>query len=130
MAATASWSPRALGYRDNPLSGVNVLDVRPFNSEQVTSFVQRWYVANEIKAQQRDDPGVRKDARTGARDLLDRLHGAPALSDLAVNPLLLTMIATVHRYRSSLPGRRVELYAEICEVSLGKRQQSRGIRLT
>jgi predicted NACHT family NTPase len=57
------------------------------------------------------------------------LHGSPALSDLAVNPLLLTMIATVHRYRSSLPGRRVELYAEICEVSLGKRQQSKGIEL-
>jgi predicted NACHT family NTPase len=39
------------------------------------------------------------------------------------------MIATVHRYRSSLPGRRVELYAEICEVFLGKRQQSRGLAL-
>jgi hypothetical protein len=37
------------------------------------------------------------------------------------------MIATVHRYRSSLPGRRVELYAEISEVFLGKRQQARGL---
>jgi hypothetical protein len=39
------------------------------------------------------------------------------------------MIATVHRYRSSLPGRRVELYAEICEVFLGKRQQAKGLSL-
>jgi predicted NACHT family NTPase len=37
------------------------------------------------------------------------------------------MIATVHRYRSSLPGRRVELYAEICEVFLGQRQEARGL---
>ena len=105
-----------------------MLDVRPFDSEQVTSFVQRWYVANEIKAQQRDDPGVRQEpgpARATPRSPSRRA----GISDLAVNPLLLTMIATVHRYRSSLPGRRVELYAEICEVSLGKRQQSKGIQL-
>jgi predicted NACHT family NTPase len=64
---------------------------------------------------------------SGAVDLLERLHSSSELSDLAVNPLLLTMIATVHRYRSSLPGRRVELYAEICEVFLGKRQEARGL---
>ena len=29
-------------------------------------------------------------------------------ADLAINPLLLTMIANVHRYSSSLPERRVE----------------------
>jgi hypothetical protein len=37
------------------------------------------------------------------------------------------MIATVHRYRSELPGRRVELYREICEVFLGKRQDVRDV---
>jgi len=37
------------------------------------------------------------------------------------------MIATVHRYRSSLPGRRVELYAEMCEVLLSKRQEVKGM---
>ena len=78
---------------------------------------------------QRDDPGVRMTAQEGGDDLLQRLRKTPALSDLAVNPLLLTMIATVHRYRSSLLGRRVELYAEICEVFLGKRQQARGMEL-
>jgi predicted NACHT family NTPase len=68
-------------------------------------------------------------ARQQADDLLRRIVRTPALLALAVNPLLLTMITTVHRYRSSLPGRRVELYAEICEVFLGKRQQSRGIEI-
>ena len=46
-----------------------------------------------------------------------------------MNPLLLTLIATVHRYRSQLPGRRVELYAEICDVFLGKRQQAKDLEL-
>lgn len=121
---------RPFGYRDNPLAGVTVLEVRPFTAAQVERFVHRWYLANEIMAKAGvDDPGVRREAERGARDLIGRLWGTPALSDLAVNPLLLTMIATVHRYRSSLPGRRVELYKEICEVFLGKRQQAKGLHL-
>src|SRR5262249_45252635 len=60
-------------------------------------------------------------------DLLSRLYRAPALLAFAVNPLLLTMIATVHRYRGSLPGSRVALYSEICEVFLGKRRKAIGL---
>jgi predicted NACHT family NTPase len=120
---------RPHGYRTNPLTGVHVLEVRGFSAEQVDRFVNNWYLSNETKAQGRLDEGVKRDARIGARELLGRLASAPALNDLTVNPLLLTMIATVHRYRSSLPGRRVELYAEIAEVYLGKRQQSKGLPL-
>lgn len=120
---------RPHGYRDNPLSGVSVLEVCPFNSKQIEKFIQNWYLANEVMSAQKEDEGVRITAATGAADLLSRVRNTPALSALAVNPLLLTMIATVHRYRSSLPGRRVELYAEICEVFLGKRQQARGLAL-
>lgn len=118
---------RPFGYRNNPLQNVTVLEVRPFTIEQVQRFVHNWYLANEIMGAQRDDPGVRMDAHKGAEDLLWRLRQTHVLLEMAVNPLLLTMIATVHRYRSSLPGRRVELYAEIAEVFLGKRQQARGI---
>jgi predicted NACHT family NTPase len=103
------------------------LQVRPFTAKQQEEFVHNWYRANEIMSSQKDDPGVREDARRGAADLLDRLRSSNTISELAVNPLLLTMIATVHRYRSSLPGRRVELYSEICEVFLGKRHEARGL---
>lgn len=120
---------RPFGYISNPLSGVTVLEVRPFTVAQVKRFVQSWYLANEMMSSQKDDPGVQMKAKEGAEDLLKRIHGSGPLSDLAVNPLLLTMIATVHRYRSALPGRRVELYAEICEVFLGKRQEARGLKL-
>ena len=120
---------RPYGYRDNPVAGVTALEVCGFTGEQIEYFVRNWYLANEIMSAQKDDPGVRMKANDGAADLLHRVYSTPALSDLAVNPLLLTMIATVHRYRSSLPGRRVELYAEICDVFLGKRQQARGLDL-
>jgi len=121
---------RPHGYRSNPLSKVTVLEVMPFDRGQVQRFVRSWYLANEIMATQKDDPGVQMKAREGAEDLLRRIWSTPALSDLAVNPLLLTMIANVHRWHSSLPGRRVELYAEICEVFLGKRQAARGVEET
>lgn len=120
---------RPFGYRTNPLLGVTVLEVQPFTSQQVRRFVERWYLANEIMSFQKDDPGVRIKAGEGADDLIQRIHNTPSLSALAVNPLLLTMIATVHRYRSSLPDRRVELYTEICDVFLGKRQLARGLRM-
>ncbi|HEX7679408.1 MAG TPA: NACHT domain-containing protein, partial [Thermoanaerobaculia bacterium] len=120
---------RPFGYRSNPLSGVTVLQVLSFTWPQVERFVSNWYLATETVAAGKKDPGVVLAAHDGAADLMRRLRGNPALSDLAVNPLLLTMIATVHRYRSTLPGRRVELYYEICEVFLGKRQQARGISL-
>jgi NACHT domain/Sulfatase-modifying factor enzyme 1 len=120
---------RPFGYKSNPLSRVSVLEVRPFSSEQSERFIKNWYRANEVMSAQKDDEGVRIAAREGAADLLRRIRATPSLAELSVNPLLLTMIANVHRYRSSLPGRRVELYAEICEVFLGKRQQARGMEL-
>lgn len=120
---------RPNGYRDNPLSGFTALRLLPFTSAQVERFVRNWYLANELAAYQKDDPGVRMAAEEGANDLLARLHRTPSLQELAVNPLLLTLIATVHRYHSELPGRRVELFAEICDVFLGRRQQARGMEL-
>ncbi len=117
---------RPFGYRSNPLSGVAVLEVRSFSPEQVERFVHQWYLANEIISKQKDDPGVRMRARAEAKELLQRLRNTPALFALTVNPLLLTMIATVHRYSGELPGNRMALYAEICEVFLGKRQKARG----
>lgn len=118
---------RPFGYRSNPLPNVTVLEIRPFTIQQVQQFIHNWYLANEMMGAQRDDAGVRMRAQEGADDLINRLRQVSNLLDMAVNPLLLTMIATVHRYRSTLPRRRAELYAEICEVFLGKRQQAKGL---
>ncbi len=119
---------RPQGYYSAPLDKVHVLSVQPFSYEQVKRFVHAWYLENEILSTGKDDPGVCQQAEQGAQDLLERLRGLPALSDLTVNPLLLTMIAMVHRYRGQLPGRRIELYAEICDVLLGHWREAKGIQ--
>jgi energy-coupling factor transporter ATP-binding protein EcfA2 len=118
---------RPFGYLSNPLGAATVVEVRPFTTTQVQRFVANWYLATQIRSAGKDDEGVHMAADEGAKDLLRRLRGSPPLSALAVNPLLLTMIANVHYFRSVLPGRRVELYDEICEVFLGKRQAARGL---
>ncbi|MGK7928888.1 MAG: SUMF1/EgtB/PvdO family nonheme iron enzyme [Spirulina sp.] len=122
---------RPFGFKDAPVEGVTILEVQPFNLNQMQQFVQNWYLQSEIARRLgRDDPGVRDAAQTQADDLINRIRNSLSLAKMALNPLLLTMIATVHCYRGALPGRRVELYAEICDVLLGRRREAKGIPLT
>ncbi len=122
---------RPFGFRDNPLGGVAMLEARPFTPEQVERFIHKWYLANEIMSKQKDDEGVRMRARADAKGLLQQLYSNPTLLALTVNPLLLIMIAIVHRYGGGgkLPEKRVSLYADICKVFLGKRQEAKGQQL-
>lgn len=121
---------RPQGYTDAPLERADVvLEVQPFNAAQVWRFVENWYLANEVMSSGgKTGADVRQRARADADDLMRRLRAVPALSELTVNPLLLTMIAMVHRYRGALPGSRVGLYAEICEVLLERWRQVRDIK--
>jgi hypothetical protein len=116
---------RPHGYRTADIEGATVLQVRSFTSEQVNTFVRAWYIA--VEKHSADDSGadVLLRAEAAADDLLERLSRAPALYELTVNPLLLTMVANVHRYRGALPGSRVRLYEEICQVMLWRRQEAK-----
>jgi hypothetical protein len=118
---------RPHGYLSNPLPSANVLQVRRFTGEQISMFLQGWYYAIECHATGATGKAVRATASRKADDLLGRLRRQPALYDLSANPLLLTMIANVHRYRDALPGSRAALYAEMCEVLLHRRQESKGL---
>ena len=120
---------RPYGYQEAQLQQQPFcLEVQPFNLKQMEEFINNWYLQNELMRQVRkEDAGVRADAKRKAKDLIERIKNNPVLAAMALNPLLLTMIATVHDNRGALPGARVELYAEICEVLLARRQQVKGI---
>ncbi|OQW92356.1 MAG: hypothetical protein BWK78_01930 [Thiotrichaceae bacterium IS1] len=121
---------RPRGYHVAPLARATaVLEVQSFSPSQVRGFIEKWYLATEIKSWGgQNDASVKLQAKREADDLQLRLHTRPELLALTVNPLLLTMIAMVHRYRGQLPGRRVELYSEICDVLLGHWRQAKGIQ--
>jgi hypothetical protein len=118
---------RPQGYRDAPIDGAVVVQVRNFTGEQVSRLVHGWYLAIERHATNESGPDVHLRANEAAEDLLKRLDANPALHDLTVNPLLLTMIANVHRFRGALPGSRTDLYAEICQVMLSRRQEAKNL---
>ncbi len=120
---------RPFGYQNAELENIGiVLKAQNFNLQQMEKFIYNWYLQNELIRQPRkEDPGVRADAQRKANDLIRRIKNYPPLASMALNPLLLTMIATVHDNRGALPGSRVELYAEICEVLLVRRQEAKGV---
>lgn len=116
---------RPQGYRTAPIDGATVLQVRAFTNDQVRRLVRGWYLAAERHSTGESGPDVELRATTESSDLLERLDATPGLYDLTVNPLLLTMIANVHRFRGALPGSRVELYSEMCQVMLCRRQEAK-----
>lgn len=124
-------SSRPHGFEGERLDAVGiVLEVQPFNLEQIRQFVQSWYRQTEIRQRGgRDTPAVRADAQGKANHLIQALLLNPAIRRLASNPLLVTMIATVHALGNALPKRRVELYREICDVLLGRRLYAKRLNL-
>ncbi|MGK7933623.1 MAG: SUMF1/EgtB/PvdO family nonheme iron enzyme [Microcystaceae cyanobacterium] len=120
---------RPHGYLENPIDKVGtVLQVLPFNLKQTEDFINNLYRQNEIQRTGRKNPAVLQEAQTLADDLIERIQQNRAIADMAKNPLLVTMIATVHYCGSALPGRRVELYQKICELLLGARQQAKKMK--
>lgn len=118
---------RRHGYQMDALRQTRTfLEVQSFNLKQVEQFFHNWYLQNEVLSQARkEDPGVRATAKNKANDLMKRIKKSAPLAAMALNPLLLTMIATVHNNRGALPENRIELYAEICEVLLTRRQEAK-----
>ena len=122
---------RPYGLPGPVIAQADILAVRPFTVEQVRLFLNRWCLAAErhatgaaSRARMR---AVRIRADESAIRLFTLLQANSALYDLTVNPLLLTMIATVHRYRGALPGSRADLYGEICQVLLSRRIQAKDL---
>jgi NACHT domain len=122
---------RPYGFPGPLIAQADVLAVRPFSDAQVQLFLDRWYLATEQHATgavgRAQMQSVRIRASESAARLLALLRDNPPLRDLTANPLLLTMIATVHRYRGALPGSRADLYAEICQVMLSRRLQAKDL---
>jgi len=111
---------RPYGYETahlyNDFLELNILD---FTTQQVEQFIRYWTKAVEIKVRGDESEFTLGEAKKRAEDLLKAIKDNSKIEVLTVNPLLLTIVALVHRYRAALPERRVELYEECCDVLLG-----------
>lgn len=119
---------RPKGYDEAQLQqSVLVLKVQPFNRAQMGAFVTNWYREVEAMRYVEREDVAKEEAHRQTKALLQQIDGDKTLTKLAENPLLLTLMATVHQQSQSLPRQRVELYRMICEVLLEKRQEAKGI---
>ena len=80
-----------------------------FNDEEIDTFIRKWYRSRL------HNPAA---AEAKARDLKEALGKKANIKELTRNPLLLTIIAIIHRYESQLPEDRLLLYDKATEALL------------
>jgi predicted NACHT family NTPase len=118
---------RPAGYDSAPLENdFTRYEVRDFEMAEVEQFVRGWYLAVEM-ATEGDTPKAHRDATQRAGELSAAIRASAGIRRLVVNPLLLSIVALVHRYRAHLPDRRVDLYNECVEVLLEHWEAAKGL---
>jgi formylglycine-generating enzyme required for sulfatase activity/energy-coupling factor transporter ATP-binding protein EcfA2 len=121
---------RFAGYQEKSrLEGsVFELSIQDFTIDEVQEFLVRWFESVETALHHGGDKEKwRKKGREDALVLVERISKSEHLRKLSVNPLLLQIIALVHRDRGTLPQRRVELYEECTNVLLEKWDMAKGL---
>lgn len=120
---------REVGY-DGPArigAEFGLAKVRDFTSQEVRRFVQDWTRVVETGLAGEGTADILRLAQQQADKLIRAIESSPRVAELAINPLLLTVIALVHRYRAELPERRSELYEEAVEVLLWHWDRAKGL---
>lgn len=130
---------REVGYDGAARVGAEfgLAKVRDFSPEEVRQFIRDWTRVVEItlaqgsaaprSLDQAEVKAVLAAADAQSQKLSESIDHNARVAELAVNPLLLTVIALVHRYRAKLPERRSELYEEAVEVLLGHWDSAKGL---
>ncbi len=120
---------REVGYEGAARIGAEfgLAKVREFTPAEVRQFIRDWTKVIEVALAGDETPEAVGAAAIEADKLIRAIEGNPRIADLAVNPLLLTVIALVHRYRAALPERRSELYEEAVEVLLAGWDRAKGL---
>jgi len=114
---------RVAGYDQAPLSRrlFPHYVVQPLSEEEIRLYVTLWYQAREKSPEQ---------AEALADELIERVMGSARLRDLAKRPLLLAIIALVHRIEAELPHERVKLYDKCSEALLTTLDAARKLERT
>ncbi|MBN1450151.1 MAG: SUMF1/EgtB/PvdO family nonheme iron enzyme [Anaerolineales bacterium] len=120
---------RIVGYASAARLGerYKIITVCKFTDEDIQHFVTYWNRAIEVAAAGEDNIYMLGEAEKKSATLLEAILSTERVRELAVNPLLLTVIALVQHYRTQLPGRRAELYEEAVEILLGTWDEAKGL---
>jgi len=94
--------------------------IAPLTDAQINSFITAWY---RLLAR----PGSlgAETAESKAQSLFCALRQHRQLGSLAVNPLLLTVIAVLHTYRGALPESRAALYDDVSDLLMRRWERAK-----
>ncbi|MGF6936861.1 hypothetical protein OKW41_006023 [Paraburkholderia sp. UCT70] len=128
---------RIAGWRTGVTSDFDLFAVENLSSTQVENFVDAWYAAveqNAVVGRLEDEGKAQRRAREyraarKAAELKLALTDNPRIRHLAENPMLLSIIALVHRSVATLPRERSKLYGQCSKIFLEQWDISRGVRV-
>lgn len=103
---------RVIGYKADKLRGAafNHYMIQELNDDQISEFLEKWhnFTYSSSEKEKRDENHKR---------LIQAIKASPSIRELGGNPLLLTMMAILNRYRD-LPRDRSDLYGECSKLLL------------
>lgn len=112
---------RMAGYDSAPLAAsFTRYTIQVMSEKQIERFLERWTLAVE-SAQTPDLPVEQRQAtaQREAEGIMKSVRDNPGVRRLAANPLLLVILALIHRTGGRLPQKRIELY-EIAAETLAR----------
>ena len=103
---------RIAGYNEARLSaGFQQFTLRDMEPEQIARFLERWCAAVErFHTPDASATAIQQRMTAEKTALLRAVEANEGVRRLAGNPLLLTILALIHRNNARLPERRIELY--------------------
>lgn len=98
-------------------------DIQPLEPDDRCEFLRNWF-SLLFKTQKELVSSEGSESARAFFGLLDAIERNDRIKVLAINPLLLTVIAIVHWNRKRLPEQRIDIYDECVDVLLGQRREA------
>lgn len=113
---------RITGYYETSLDQEEFshFKIQEFSDEQIYEFVKSWYNARETSKRESDEK---------INSLILAIHSNKGVKRLSSNPLMLTIIALVHRIEAELPNERVKLYDRCTEALISTWEKYKGTNI-
>jgi hypothetical protein len=128
---------RIAGWRSGVEADFRKYYVDDLTDKQIATFVETWYEAverNAVVGLLQEEGAAERESRlrraqTRASELKSALRQNSGIRKLATNPMLLSIIAMVHRSLATLPRERAKLYDQCTRILLEQWDISRGVRV-
>ena len=122
---------RVVGYDKAPLVGEHwrTYSLTDFDRDDIERFVRRWTWAFEVGVHGGETDTAIEAAERERDELLEAVFSRPSVERLAVNPLLLTILALIKRTGVLLPEQRVKLYELYLEALIESWNLARSLDL-